>query len=72
MDVDAIKRDHWTDEHTNDHDENHDTEEDDNVCLVGRDEKGKRKRKRERSLFLVRNVPPSGARVPPQRCRQRK
>ena len=70
MDVDAIKRDHWTDEYTYDHDENHDTKENDNVCFVGRDDKGKEKR--ERSLFLVRNVRPSGGRVPQQRCRQRK
>ena len=38
MDVDTIKMDHWTDEYTYGHDENHDTEEDDNVCFVGRDE----------------------------------
>ena len=43
MDVDAIKRDHWTDEYTYDHDKNHDTEEGDNVCFVGRHDKGKGK-----------------------------
>ena len=41
MDTDTIKKDHWTDEYTYDHDENHDTEENDNVCLVGRNNKGK-------------------------------
>ena len=43
MDIDTIKKDHWTDEYAYDHDQNHDTEEDDSVCFVGRDNKGKGK-----------------------------
>ena len=43
MDIDTFKKDHWTDEYAYDHDQNHDTEEDDSVCLVGRDNKGKGK-----------------------------
>ena len=59
MDIDSIKKDH-------DHDENHDTKEDYNVCFVGRETT------MEKSLFLVRNVRPTGGRVHQHRCRQRK
>ena len=45
MDIDTINNDHWTDEHTYDHDDSHDTEEDGNVRLVGRDNKGQGKGK---------------------------
>ena len=49
MDVDAIKRDHWTDEYTHDHDENLDTEEDDNVCFLG----SRRQREKEKGKEIV-------------------